>query len=298
MPDTTIDTIFERWRADMASADFSRAKAAGDAFERLSIAFLTHDPEQRLQYRNARKFADWARERGRDATDTGIDLVAELASGEGLAAVQCKFYAEGKTIPKSAVDSFLAASGTGDFSQRVDHRHHRARMVRQPREDHRRPGRPGRAHRALHNLRESPIDWARYAESGEVITEGAPVLRPHQEDAVGKIAGGLAASGSRGKLIMACGTGKTLTALRAAERLAGKGGRALCLVPSLALMSQTVHAWARDAELPLRAFAVCSDSQVGKRKRSPGRQHRHGRPGSRLAGHHRCRKTGGAGRAG
>ena len=96
MPDITIDTILERWRADMASADYSRTKSAGDAFERLSIAFLTHDPEQRLQYRNVRHFADWASESDKDATDTGIDLVAELASGEGLAAVQCKCYAEGK----------------------------------------------------------------------------------------------------------------------------------------------------------------------------------------------------------
>ena len=73
---------------------------------------------------------------------------------------------------------------------------------------------------------------------------------------------------SRGKLIMACGTGKTLTSLRAAERLAGEGGRVLYLVPSLALMSQTVQAWAKDAEVRLRTYAVCSDSQVGKRKRT------------------------------
>ncbi|MCY4462453.1 MAG: DEAD/DEAH box helicase family protein [Albidovulum sp.] len=91
---------------------------------------------------------------------------------------------------------------------------------------------------------------------------------PHQEDAVRNIADALAESRSRGKLIMACGTGKTLTAQRAAERLAGTGGRVLYLVPSLALMSQTVHAWARDAELPLRAFAACSDSQVGRRKKT------------------------------
>ena len=120
----------------------------------------------------------------------------------------------------------------------------------------------------LHNLRASPIDWARFVESGEVVADGPPILRPHQEDAVGNIEAGLAAAGSRGKLVMACGTGKTLTALRAAERLAGKGGRVLCLVPSLALMSQAVQDWARDAELPLRAFAVCSDSQVGKRRKT------------------------------
>ncbi|MDE0112078.1 MAG: DEAD/DEAH box helicase family protein [Albidovulum sp.] len=262
----TIETILECWRADMASADYSRTKAAGDAFERLCIAFLTHDPEQRLQYRNVRHFSDWARERGRDATDTGVDLVAELASGEGLAAIQCKFFGEGKTIPKSAIDSFLAASGTEDFTQRV--------IIDTTGLDlsvNLKNALAGQAvpvvRIGLHNFRASPIDWAHFAGSGEVAAAGPPTLRPHQEDAVRKISGGLAEARSRGKLIMACGTGKTLTALRAAERLAGKGGRVLYLVPSLALMSQTVHAWARDAELPLRAFAACSDSQVGKRKK-------------------------------
>ena len=267
MSDITIDAILERWRADKASADYSKEKAAGDAFEKLCTAFLTHDPEQRLQYRNVRRFADWAAEHGKDAKDTGIDLVAELASGEGLAAIQCKFYAEGKTIPKSAVDSFLAASGTGEFGQRIiidttglDWSVNLEKTL------------AGQAvpvvRIGLHNLRESPADWVRFVESGELVAEGPPVLRPHQEDALRNIAANLADAGSRGKLIMACGTGKTLTALRAAERLAGKGGRVLCLVPSLALMSQTIHAWARDCELPLRAFAVCSDSQVGKRRKS------------------------------
>ena len=267
MSETTIDAILERWRADMEQADFSRRKAAGDAFERLCIAFLTHDPEQRLQYRNVRPFADWAREAGKDATDTGIDLVAELAGGEGLAAVQCKCYREGRTIPKSAIDSFLAASGTGDFSRRViidtTGLDWSANLVKTLASQAVPVVRIG-----LHKLRESPIDWARFVESGEVVADGPPVLRPHQEDAVSNITTGLANAGSRGKLVMACGTGKTLTALRAAEKLAGNGGRVLCLVPSLALMSQTVHAWARDAELPLRAFAVCSDSQVGKRRRT------------------------------
>ena len=267
MSETTIDTILERWRADKASADHSKERAAGDAFEKLCIAFLTHDPEQHLQYRNVRRFTDWAAAHGRDAKDTGIDLVAELASGEGLAAIQCKFYAEGKTIPKSAVDSFLAASGTGDFGQRIiidttglDWSVNLEKTL------------AGQAvpvvRIGLHNLRESPVDWARFVESGELVAEGPPVLRPHQEDALRNIAANLADAGSRGKLVMACGTGKTLTALRAAECLAGEGGRVLCLVPSLALMSQTIHAWARDCELPLRAFAVCSDSQVGKRRKS------------------------------
>ncbi len=70
----------------------------------------------------------------------------------------------------------------------------------------------------------------------------------------------------RGKLIMACGTGKTFTSLKIAEDLVGKGGRVLFMVPSLALMSQTVREWTNDTDTPLRSFAVCSDTQVGKRR--------------------------------
>ena len=56
--------------------------------------------------------------------------------------------------------------------------------------------------------------------------------------------------------------------LRIAETRAGKGGRVLVLVPSLALLSQPLRAWMDDTELPVRAFAVCSDSQTGRPRRS------------------------------
>ena len=68
----------------------------------------------------------------------------------------------------------------------------------------------------------------------------------------------------RGKLIMACGTGKTLTALRIAEQVATLGGRVLFAAPSLSLLAQSMREWGTDAEMPLRAFAVCSDAKVGR----------------------------------
>ncbi|UNF43098.1 DEAD/DEAH box helicase family protein [Bartonella krasnovii] len=71
----------------------------------------------------------------------------------------------------------------------------------------------------------------------------------------------------RGKLIMACETGKTFTSLKIAETLAGKGKRVLFLIPSLALMSQTIREWTIDTEIPFRSFAVCSNTQVGKRRK-------------------------------
>jgi len=65
---------------------------------------------------------------------------------------------------------------------------------------------------------------------------------------------------------MACGTGKTFTSLRLAEQQAGKGKRVLFLVPSLSLLSQTLTEWTQQCEVPLHSFAVCSDSDVGKKK--------------------------------
>ena len=63
---------------------------------------------------------------------------------------------------------------------------------------------------------------------------------------------------------MACGTGKTFTALRLAEEMAGAGGRVLFLVPSLSLLSQTLTEWTQETATPMHSFAVCSDSEVGK----------------------------------
>ena len=63
---------------------------------------------------------------------------------------------------------------------------------------------------------------------------------------------------------MACGTGKTYTGLIVAESMVGRGGYVLVLVPSLALMTQTVTEWSNDASLKLRSYAVCSDKQVGR----------------------------------
>ena len=81
-----------------------------------------------------------------------------------------------------------------------------------------------------------------------------------------QVLAGLAVA-DRGKLIMACGTGKTFTGLKIAEAQAGHGGRVLFLVPSLSLLSQTLTEWTQESEIPLHSFAVCSDSDVGKKRK-------------------------------
>ena len=88
-------------------------------------------------------------------------------------------------------------------------------------------------------------------------------LRTHQREAFDEVTNGFKDS-DRGKLIMACGTGKTFTALRIAEEIAGIGGRVLYLVPSIGLFSQAMREWAEQQSIPHRYIGICSDTKAGK----------------------------------
>ena len=264
-----LDTILDDWRRQAAEAAFSRTRDMGTAFERLCTAFLTHDPVQAGQYAAVRSYSGWARERGLPATDAGIDLVAELCDEPGrYAAVQCKFRETGGSIPRGEITSFLAESGREEFRRRVWIDTTGRPWSRTAEETLRRQEKPVQRI-GIHHLKTSPIDWADYVGSGEIVRRDPPKTPlAHQRDAIDGIVAHLKAPGTRGKVLMACGTGKTLVGLRAAERLAGRGGTVLVLVPSLALLSQTLQSWHADAALPIRAFAVCSDSQTGRPRRN------------------------------
>ena len=86
----------------------------------------------------------------------------------------------------------------------------------------------------------------------------------YQQEAIDKVCEGFAAH-DRGQLILPCGTGKTVVTLWIAERLVGKGGRVLYLVPSIALMAQTMREWSdAETDCPLRYVGICSDTRAGR----------------------------------
>src|SRR6266516_2482495 len=96
--------------------------------------------------------------------------------------------------------------------------------------------------------------------------EGARIERqpknplPHQAQAIDNLLSALRDQ-NRATALMACGTGKTLVALWVAERIGVQN--ILVLVPSLALLRQTLHEWVR--ETSWQSFAhlcVCSDPTV------------------------------------
>ena len=89
--------------------------------------------------------------------------------------------------------------------------------------------------------------------------------RPYQQQAIKKVVEGFK-SHDRGKLIMACGTGKTLVTLWIKEKLKPK--TTLVLLPSLNLLSQTLFEWTTHSKDPFEVLCICSDTTVGKQDRN------------------------------
>jgi predicted helicase len=196
--------------------------------------------------------------------DAGIDLVAveDTTDNPRIFAVQAKFYAEGAKIRKSdGIDSFLSAMGKQPFTNGLlflttyEASHHVNAAIQQR-------DKPVNII-DLFALEASMIDWRATFKEKVVQFKETKELRDYQKTAVADVIDGLSHA-DRGKLIMACGTGKTFTSLRLAEKMAGAGGRVLFLVPSLSLMSQTLTEWTQETATPIHSFAVCSDSEVGK----------------------------------
>ncbi|MBX4335597.1 DEAD/DEAH box helicase [Bartonella raoultii] len=239
----------------------------GTLFENLVKAYLSEDPLQKQEYEKVQTYSEWAKEHDEDGRDIGIDLVATIRDEGGYAAIQCKCYDASHIIKKEDINSFIAASGKKIFTRRI-----LVDSTESNWSDNANNTCDGQEVRIqqinLFDLENSQIDWGAYKERGQAVLKEQPKkkLLDHQIEALEKVCEGLQEA-DRGKLIMACGTGKTFTSLKIAETIAGKGKRVLFLVPSLALMSQTIREWTIDTEIPLRSFAVCSDTQVGKRRK-------------------------------
>ena len=246
----------------------------GLAFEKLMVNFIKADPTLSQQYDEVYRWPDWKYNGGK--ADTGIDLVARRREDGRWTAIQCKFYLPTTSLQKQHLDSFFEASGR-NFTTENGTESFANRLIISTTDKW-----SSNAEAMLDNqviptnriglgaIAESPINWD-IAYPGSELTinlERKETFepRPHQDTAITKAIEGFETH-DRGKLIMACGTGKTFTALRLAERVAdNNGGRArvLFLVPSIALLSQTLKEWTAQTQMDLRSYAVCSDSKVSR----------------------------------
>ena len=236
----------------------------GTYFEDVMCTYLRNEASYRDLYSQVWTYADWAREQGLDGRDTGIDLVAKTAGTNEYHAIQCKFYAENYRVQKSDIDSFFTASGKKPFSHRIIIS--TTNNWNEHAEDALQNQQPPVSKIDLNDLENSQIDWGSYQPHQPPVLKPKKRLRHHQTAALYDVNKGLQTA-DRGKLIMACGTGKTFTSLKIAEKLAGNGKRVLFLVPSLSLLSQTLTEWTQESATPLHSFAVCSDNDVGKKRK-------------------------------
>src|SRR5690554_2709845 len=232
----------------------------GTDFEHLSLVYLRNEPYYRDLYREVMTYGDWAEQNGLTKKDTGIDLVGVTHQDE-VHAIQCKNFAADYRITKADIDSFFTASGKTIFSNRIIIT--TANNWTQNASDALEGQHPPVNTITLADLENSLIDWSQFQVQKAPVLRPKKTLREHQVNALKATTAGLQAA-ERGKLIMACGTGKTFTCLKIAEDMAGKGKQVLFLVPSLALLSQTLTEWTQESETPLHSYAVCSDSDVGK----------------------------------
>lgn len=188
-------------------------------------------------------------------------------------AIQCKCFAADKYITKGDVDTFLATSSktfevNGDtvmFSQRLwisttNKWNATAELTIKKQM-------PPVRRLNLIDLESDDVDWEKLEQGlyGKASRPQPFVIKEHQQKAIDKTHEYFKTH-DRGKLIMACGTGKTFTSLKIAERETDNNGLVLFLVPSIALLGQTLRSWSQQASVPINAVCICSDSQVSKQE--------------------------------
>lgn len=262
-----FDEILHKFRAE----SFTQ-RDKGTQFERLMRSWLLSDP----RYSNLTDvwlWEDFPCRRDFGGSDTGIDLVARTDTGQYWA-IQCKCYKEDAVIDKPAVDSFLATSSrtftdvdtlqTTSFSQRlwISTTNHWGRNAEETIQNQQPPvNRVG-----LVDLQISPVDWKLLLDGltgKSALVEGKKPMH-HQLNAISE-ADKYFSNHDRGKLIMACGTGKTYTALKIVEQMLPDKGLVLFLVPSISLLGQTLNAWCADATKPIKAICICSDARASRK---------------------------------
>ena len=277
--ETSVDSIDQESRNEQAFytlLDRMREVAhnerdKGDMFERLMCQVLAIASPYSERYSKVQLYKDWAVEHPEcvpNARDIGIDLVATLIETEWqgpnkearYVAIQCKFYDQDSSVPKAEVDSFLSASSTKYFAERLLVATNRgwSTNTEQTIEYQEKPI----SILSLEKLKNLKVDWQQYLKDNTVKKLAKRELRQYQEEAINNVILGFK-SHDRGKLIMACGTGKTFTSLKLAERQVGQHGLVLFLVPSLSLLSQTLDDWTQQSRAKMTAIPVCSDSTIG-----------------------------------
>ncbi len=242
----------------------------GSWFEKVSKHFLLeHDSAN--EYESIKLWNDW--ELRNNEGDRGIDIVIQTASKEYIA-VQCKFHQNSISYPDIATFLHKLQSGVGEVRFKKGIIISTSNLTSTALEEIEQIRSTGKdidiEHISEEDFIYSRIDWEKFDPTkteDELPLCDKKKPRPHQIEAIKATKEYFSnPKNTRGKLIMACGTGKTYTSLKIMEALEPK--ITLFLAPSIALLSQTFREYAQEKSEPFYASIVCSDDKVGKGKKN------------------------------
>lgn len=235
----------------------------GHRFEVLMKRYLLTDPTYKARFSDVWLWNEWPYAKGHDV---GIDIVAKEADSDRYVAIQCKFYEPTHLMRLPDVQTFFAAlnatinteySKKDSFVQGIiiaTTDHWNVVLLNKLYQQH-----IPCQHIGLSDLEEAAVDWSTILKGQGEIAKYQP--RPHQREAIDAVLEGFMTT-DRGKLIMACGTGKTFTALRLMEEFTGGKGCVLFLAPSIALVAQSLREWMAQTTCKIHPIAVCSDGEA------------------------------------
>ncbi|PDX45038.1 restriction endonuclease [Helicobacter pylori] len=239
----------------------------GSWFEKVSRRFLIeHDSAN--EYESIKLWSDW--ELRGNKGDCGIDMVITTTSKEYIA-VQCKFHQDSVSWNDLSTFTSELQSGVGEVGFKkgiIISTSNLTSTALNEIEQIRRSKGIDIVEITEEDFIYSQIDWEKFdpmQTQGELPLCDKKKPRPHQIEAIKATKEYFSdPKNARGKLIMACGTGKTYTSLKIMEALDPK--ITLFLAPSIALLSQTFREYAQEKNEPFYASIVCSDDKVGQSK--------------------------------
>ena len=247
----------------------SNTKDKGDIFELLTKLYLQIEPRFVSKLKTVWLFNEipinTLKKLNLPTKDMGIDLVAETNEGEYWA-IQCKYKAdESKSLTWREISTFQSlafskAKGIsfGLVATTVDRS---ANVFKDQKEDVKLL-----AGEVWRDLDIEFFNQAKKLLARKVVRPVPFKPRIHQQRAVGNAYQHFVSEkATRGKMIMPCGTGKSLTSYWIAKELEAK--TIVIAVPSLSLINQTLKAWLREVianKQTVDWIAICSDKTAGE----------------------------------
>lgn len=262
----TFKDILARFRNESVTEHDKGAK-----FEKLIKRWFLTEPKYANVLDKVWLWEEFPGKKSMGGVDLGIDLVAKTDEGKYWA-IQCKCYKDDAVISKKMVDSFIANANR----QFVDDEMHTNRFDKlfwvSTNSHWGKNAQESTKHQAIqfvpiytNELQYSSVNWKELVEGkqGKEALLAGKTMRPHQIEALTK-AHEYFENHDRGKMIMACGTGKTYTSLKIVENETKGNGLVLYMVPSIALLSQGLKSWTEDSQYKLKPVCICSDASASQ----------------------------------